>query len=388
MINSILSILLFVFLASDRQTGSISGYVCDDRGNPLVGATVILRGTVYGAMTDMNGEYLIINLGTETYSLEASRVGYDTATVEGIHVTENHTTTCDFVLSKSPVEVHEWGAVTFTQESVIFGAAPEVDPSSEAIATDQQTEPLARAPVVYFYGNPFSGVFTVTVNSGSFIELYPEPDTIVDTSSLSENQSENASWSITKTVQIPQGARIGLILLRYPPSTTSCVSPEQINMWRQPPSMHLHLSDGYAEKFIYYECRLNSQSDSTYYPVLMTDDGPTLDPEWDGQMFRAVRTEDSVIVELVSLESTGAVEAREIPEIFFDWAGGYMNSEELQSMWETWEDWVLGGEWSGDTLIVFPLPDSTVEAISSIHLETDNDIPVEYSRFSLGLFSK
>jgi len=387
MIKSILSILLFVFFASGSQTGSISGYVCDDRGNPLAGATVILKGTVYGAMTDTNGEYLIINLGTETYSLEVSRRGYDTATVEGIRVTENQTTTCDFVLSKSPVEVHEWGAVTFTQESVIFGADPEMDPSSEAIATDQQTEPLARAPVVYFYGNPFSGVFTVTVKSGSFIELYPEPDTIVYTSNLPEYPSGNASWNITSALHIPPAPRTMIGMLSTP-SFYSCIFPEQINLWRQPPSMHLHLSDGYAEKFIYYECRLNSQSDSTYYPVLMTDDGPTLDPEWDGQMFRAVRTEDSVIVELVSLESTGAVEATEIPEIFYDWAGGYMNSEELQSMWETWEDWVLGGEWSGDTLIVFPLPDSTVEAISSISLETDNDIPVEYSRFFLGLFSK
>ncbi len=387
MLKSILSIFILLFFASGTQAGSISGYVCDDRGNPLVGATVMIIGTSYGAMTRANGEYSIINLEAGTYSLEASMIGYNSGIIEGINVTENQTTTCDIVLSESPVEVHEWGVVTFTQESVIFGAAPETDHISDVIPVNQPEETLARAPVVYFYGESFSGLFTVTVNSGSFIELYPEPESAVDTSPMPENPSTNASWNITSAFHIPPSPRTMIGMLSTP-SFISCVFPEQINLWRQPPSMHLYFSDGYAEKFIYYECRLNSQSDSVYYPMLITDEGAALDPEWDGEMFRAVRTGDSVMIELVQSEGTGVVESTDIPEILSDWASGYMKSEELQTMWETWEDWVLGGEWSGDTLVVFPLPGSTVEGISSIYLETDNDIPVEYRRFFLGLFSK
>lgn len=389
----ITSILVMHLIVSSVLAGSIQGYVCDSHGNPLVGATVIIAGTVYGAMTDANGEYSIINLEAGTYSLQASMVGLCPRIIEGIRVTENRTTTCNLVVSgrvlnrKNTVEVHEWGAVTFSQESVIFGADPETDPFSEAIPTDQLEEPLARAPVVYFYGEPFSGVFTVTVNSGSFIELYPEPDTIVDTSPMTEYPSGNASWNITSAIQAPSNLREMSFMLPTSAFSSSCVSGEQTVIWRKPPSMHLELSDGYREKFIYYECRLNSQSDSAYYPVLMTDDGPTLDSEWDSNTLRAVMSEDSVMLELVSSEGTGAVEFTEVPEILFDWAGKYMKSVELQAMWETWEDWVLGGEWSGDTLVVFPLPSSTVEGISSIYLETDNDIYVEYRRFFLGIFS-
>ncbi|RZK50345.1 MAG: hypothetical protein EOO59_15965, partial [Hymenobacter sp.] len=44
-----------------------SGRIIDEAGQPLVGATVLLKGTGRGASTDANGDYsLPVPLGTNT----------------------------------------------------------------------------------------------------------------------------------------------------------------------------------------------------------------------------------------------------------------------------------------------------------------------------------
>ena len=90
------------------------------------------------------------------------------------------------------VYVHEWGAVTFTEESIIFGANPLTDPDSDLILPYQWEEPVARAPIVYFYGAQFSGTFTARVHSGYFIETLPYPDNVESTSPMPPQQSYNA----------------------------------------------------------------------------------------------------------------------------------------------------------------------------------------------------
>jgi hypothetical protein len=51
-----------------RNMRTQSGRIIDEAGQPLVGATVMLRGTNRGASTDANGEYsLAVPLGTNTF---------------------------------------------------------------------------------------------------------------------------------------------------------------------------------------------------------------------------------------------------------------------------------------------------------------------------------
>ena len=70
------ALVLFVALSvTAGTTGKIAGRVTDTSGNPLIGATVMVVGTSYGAMTDANGEYFIINLQPGIYSIEAFMVG-------------------------------------------------------------------------------------------------------------------------------------------------------------------------------------------------------------------------------------------------------------------------------------------------------------------------
>jgi len=99
-----LALLLFVSLAATAgTTGKVAGRVTDTDGNPLVGATVMVVGTSYGAMTDPNGEYFIINLQPGTYNLQARMVGMGEQTKEGASVIVDMTTRMDFVLNPQAV---------------------------------------------------------------------------------------------------------------------------------------------------------------------------------------------------------------------------------------------------------------------------------------------
>ena len=51
-------ILFFVSLQlSFAQKISVSGIVKDDKGEPLIGVMVLIKGTTNGAVTDIDGEY-------------------------------------------------------------------------------------------------------------------------------------------------------------------------------------------------------------------------------------------------------------------------------------------------------------------------------------------
>ncbi|MCK5130965.1 MAG: TonB-dependent receptor [Candidatus Sabulitectum sp.] len=99
-----LALLLFVSLsATAGTTGKIAGRVTDSDGNPLIGATVMIVGTTFGAMTDPNGEYFIINLQPGTYNLRSSMVGMGEQTKEGASVIVDMTTRMDFILNPEAV---------------------------------------------------------------------------------------------------------------------------------------------------------------------------------------------------------------------------------------------------------------------------------------------
>lgn len=63
---------------SDEGTGSIEGFVTDENGIPLVGATVLLVDDQLGAMTDVTGAYSIHDIPEGKYWLEARMVGMET----------------------------------------------------------------------------------------------------------------------------------------------------------------------------------------------------------------------------------------------------------------------------------------------------------------------
>ena len=72
--------LLFVLLlpawASAQSTGTITGVVTDDTGEPLPGAQIVVVGTMLGAATGFDGAYRIAGVPEGEVTLRATFVGY------------------------------------------------------------------------------------------------------------------------------------------------------------------------------------------------------------------------------------------------------------------------------------------------------------------------
>ena len=66
--------------------GKISGIVLDEKDQPLVGCNVIIKNTMLGAATNLDGEYFILNVPPGKYQISASMIGYGTMTIEGLQI--------------------------------------------------------------------------------------------------------------------------------------------------------------------------------------------------------------------------------------------------------------------------------------------------------------
>jgi len=77
--RSLIFIVFFAFLQiSVFSQVNLSGSVSDIKGQPLAGATVLLKGTYLGVITDANGKFLFKNLKKGDYVLSISFIGYET----------------------------------------------------------------------------------------------------------------------------------------------------------------------------------------------------------------------------------------------------------------------------------------------------------------------
>ena len=97
-------IIIFIFLpislVQAGNTGKISGTLKDaNNGEPVVGANVIILGTNYGASTDLEGRYFIINIPPGDYNIKASYIGYGAQMQSGVRVIADKTIAVDFALT-------------------------------------------------------------------------------------------------------------------------------------------------------------------------------------------------------------------------------------------------------------------------------------------------
>jgi outer membrane receptor protein involved in Fe transport len=108
----------FAAFSFSATTGKISGRVTDkENGNPLVGANVLLAGTSYGAVADVNGDYFIINLPPGPYSVRVSMLGYGPVVVEDVQVSTNATATINVKMNPQAIQGQ---AVTVRAEAISY----------------------------------------------------------------------------------------------------------------------------------------------------------------------------------------------------------------------------------------------------------------------------
>jgi hypothetical protein len=106
---SFIFILVFIFSVSSvsfsQTTGSIGGMVVDAYDNsPLSGATIKIEGSNQGASTNDNGEFIILNVGVGTYTLEVSYIGFNINILTGVKVSVDARTKVDFELTSAEIK--------------------------------------------------------------------------------------------------------------------------------------------------------------------------------------------------------------------------------------------------------------------------------------------
>lgn len=154
-----LIILLFIWLSSlcglsvSAQTGTVTGNITDSEGFPVIGASVVVKGTTNGVISDMDGNYSLSNISNGTVLL-FSFVG-----LESQEVKYNGQSVINIVMKTSSVLLDEVVAIGYEvkKKSVVTGA----------ISSLNSKEMLKARPtnVVNALNGRVSGVNVVT-NSG------------------------------------------------------------------------------------------------------------------------------------------------------------------------------------------------------------------------------
>jgi hypothetical protein len=123
-------------------TGKIAGKVRDgEKGEPLPGANVIIEGTTLGAVTDVEGDYFIINVPPGTYIVKASLIGYNAIRQTDVRVNIDQTTPLNFSLMSTVIQMND---VLITAERPVIEA--DVASSKTVMSGDQ----IALLPVAQF----------------------------------------------------------------------------------------------------------------------------------------------------------------------------------------------------------------------------------------------
>jgi hypothetical protein len=100
-----LLLTLAIPLLSYAQYGKISGKITDrETQEALVGASVLLEGTTIGASSDVNGDYVILNVPAGTYTIKATYVGYNPLTITEVSVVTGLTRDLPIQLQSAAVQ--------------------------------------------------------------------------------------------------------------------------------------------------------------------------------------------------------------------------------------------------------------------------------------------
>ncbi len=142
-------ILTILFLAGMYSllwagtTGKIAGVVKDkSNGEPLPGVNIVLKGTLMGAATDVNGQYFVVNIPVGTYTVEISMVGYRKEIVRNVRVSADLTTKIDASLAPQTMELGE--------KIEVVAQRPQVQKDLTATMTVVDASHVETLPVTSF----------------------------------------------------------------------------------------------------------------------------------------------------------------------------------------------------------------------------------------------
>jgi TonB-dependent receptor len=163
--------LLIIFLAyagAALATGNIAGKVTDEKtGEAVIGATVMVKGTALGTVTDIDGQFTLPVDGGD-YTVEVKYLGYSGKEIEGISVKDGLAATLNIALA--PQKKTELNEVTvrssFKKENI--NALYSIQRSSATIQDGISADVIRRSPD-RSTGDVLKRVSGTTVQDNKFI---------------------------------------------------------------------------------------------------------------------------------------------------------------------------------------------------------------------------
>lgn len=138
-LQSILILLVCTPIFVYSQTGKVVGKVTDlENGDALIGANVLIDGTNLGAATDVDGNYVILNVPPGSYTVIARYIGYREVRFENIKVSVNLTTEVNFEL---PSETYE------TETVVVVAPKPLINKNITNSTSIVRSEDIKNLPI-------------------------------------------------------------------------------------------------------------------------------------------------------------------------------------------------------------------------------------------------
>ena len=135
-------ILLTVFVYAN-ENGKIAGRVIDQKtGEALIGANVMLKGTVFGSATDLDGNYYISGVPVGVYNLFVTYVGYENQEITAVSVVANDQNKVNIALVSDVMNLDEVVVnATAKANSDIFILAEQMksDKIQDGVSADQMS---------------------------------------------------------------------------------------------------------------------------------------------------------------------------------------------------------------------------------------------------------
>ncbi len=186
------------------QKGKIKGKVTDlQTGDVLIGATVQIVGTTYGAQTGADGTYLIQNLDPGDYDLKVSYIGYKTMTFLKIRVNSDLTSYEDFKIPPDDIQVNTVEVVAETkliQRSEASSSTIKTADDIKSLPTRSITSVINLAAGV----TPVSGIGT-SIRGGRTGQTAYYLEGVQNTNPVSMGQNVGVGFDAVEEVSVQTG---------------------------------------------------------------------------------------------------------------------------------------------------------------------------------------
>jgi outer membrane receptor protein involved in Fe transport len=201
LVGAACAVLLLPALATGvlaGTTGKLSGRVLDPAKKPLTGANVILVGAPYGAATDAEGRFSILNVPPGRYDVKASMLGYRTVLTQGVVISADHTTPLDATLIESPVEL---------AQVVVTAKRPVIDVGQTSNIATVSREEIRNLPVQELQDvvNLQAGVVDGHVRGGRIGEVQYQVDGVSVNNAYDNKSTLRLDRSLLEEVQVISG---------------------------------------------------------------------------------------------------------------------------------------------------------------------------------------